>query len=71
MNNVLMFLLKNLRRISAYIDIDVDNKTSSFQLSGSNNYNIDINGTVYNIKQDKIYYFSYQQVLTLLKFIQT
>ena len=46
-------LIEEPEKISAYIDIDVDNKTSSFQLSGSNNYNIDINGTVYNVKEDK------------------
>ena len=46
-------LIEEPDRISAYIDIDVDNKTSSFQLSGSDNYNIDINGTVYNVKQDR------------------
>ena len=46
-------LIEEPEKISAYIDIDVDNKTSSFQLSGSDNYNIDINGTVYNVKEDK------------------
>ena len=46
-------LIEEPEKISAFIDIDVDNKTSSFQLSGSNNYNIDINGTVYNVKEDK------------------
>jgi hypothetical protein len=46
-------LIEEPERISAYIDIDIDNKTSSFQLSGSSNYNIDINGTVYNVKEDR------------------
>ena len=35
------------------MDIDVDKRTSSFELSGSNNYKIDINGTVYNVKEDR------------------
>ena len=45
-------LIEEPERISAYIDIDVDNRTSSFELKGSTNYNIDINGTIYKVSQD-------------------
>ena len=46
-------LIEEPEPISAYIDIDVDNRTSSFELRGSSNYNIDINGTIYKVDQDR------------------
>jgi hypothetical protein len=46
-------LIEEPEKISAYIDINVDERTSSFELNGSNHYNIDINGTVYNVKEDR------------------
>jgi hypothetical protein len=38
--------------LSAYLDIDNDNRTTSIQLGGSSNYNIDINGTKYDVSGD-------------------
>jgi hypothetical protein len=46
-------LIEEPEPISAFIDIDVDNRTSSFELRGSSNYNIDINGTIYKVDQDR------------------
>ena len=38
--------------LSAYLDIDNDNRTTSIQLGGSSSYNIDINGTKYDVSGD-------------------
>jgi hypothetical protein len=38
--------------LSAYLDVDNDNRTTSIQLGGSSNYNIDINGTKYDVSGD-------------------
>ena len=38
--------------LSAYLDIDNDNRTTSIQLGGSYSYNIDINGTKYDVSGD-------------------
>ena len=45
-------LIEEPERISVYMDVDIDNKTSSFQLSGSNIYNIDVNGTLHKVNND-------------------
>jgi len=45
-------LIEEPERISVYMDVDIDNKTSSFQLSGSNIYNIDVNGTLHKVNKD-------------------
>ena len=38
--------------LTAYLDIDNDNRTTSIQLGGSSSYNIDINGTKYDVSGD-------------------
>jgi hypothetical protein len=38
--------------LSAYLDVDNDNRTTSIQLGGSSSYNIDINGTKYDVSGD-------------------
>ena len=38
--------------LSAYLDIDNDKRTTSIQLGGSSSYNIDINGTKYDVSGD-------------------
>jgi hypothetical protein len=37
------------KALSAFIDVDNDNKTTSIQLSGSTNYNVDINGERFKV----------------------
>jgi hypothetical protein len=41
------------KALSAFIDIDNDNKTTSIQLSGSSSYNVEINGERYDVKGDR------------------
>ena len=38
--------------LSAYLDVDNDKRTTSIQLGGSSSYNIDINGTKYDVSGD-------------------
>ena len=40
------------KALSAFIDIDNDNKSTSIQLGGSNNYNIEVNGERFEVKGD-------------------
>ncbi|MDG1343707.1 MAG: T9SS type A sorting domain-containing protein, partial [Flavobacteriaceae bacterium] len=39
--------------LSAFIDVDNDNRTTSIQLSGSSSYNVEVNGERYDVKGDK------------------
>jgi hypothetical protein len=41
------------KALSAFIDIDNDNKTTSIQLSGSSSYNVEVNGERYDVKGDR------------------
>ncbi|MDC0924531.1 cadherin-like domain-containing protein, partial [Flavobacteriaceae bacterium] len=41
------------KAISAFIDVDNDNKTTSIQLSGSSSYNVEVNGERYDVKGDR------------------
>ena len=38
--------------LTAYLDVDNDKRTTSIQLGGSSSYNIDINGTKYDVSGD-------------------
>ena len=46
-------LIEEPDRISAYMDIDVDKRTSSFELSGSNNYKIDMINMLIDLVNNK------------------
>jgi aryl-phospho-beta-D-glucosidase BglC (GH1 family) len=41
------------KALSAFIDVDNDNKTTSIQLSGSSSYNVEVNGQRYDVKGDR------------------
>ena len=41
------------KAISAFIDVDNDNRTTSIQLSGSSTYNVEVNGQRYDVKGDR------------------
>ena len=41
------------KAISAFIDVDNDNRTTSIQLSGSSSYNVEVNGQRYDVKGDR------------------
>jgi len=41
------------KAISAFIDVDNDNRTTSIQLSGSSSYNVEVNGERYDVKGDR------------------
>jgi hypothetical protein len=41
------------KALSAFIDVDNDNRTTSIQLSGSSNYNVEVNGQRYDVKGDR------------------
>ncbi|MDB9995363.1 FG-GAP-like repeat-containing protein, partial [Flavobacteriaceae bacterium] len=41
------------KALSAFIDVDNDNKTTSIQLSGSSTYNVEVNGERYEVKGDR------------------
>jgi len=41
------------KALSAFIDVDNDNKTTSIQLSGSSSYNVEVNGERYDVKGDR------------------
>ena len=41
------------KALSAFIDVDNDNRTTSIQLSGSSSYNVEVNGQRYDVKGDK------------------
>jgi len=41
------------KALSAFIDVDNDNKTTSIQLSGSTTYNVEVNGERYEVKGDR------------------
>ena len=38
------------QRLSAFLDVDNDKKTTNIQLEGSNNYNIEVNGKKFEVK---------------------
>jgi len=40
------------KALSAFIDVDNDNRTTSIQLSGSSSYNVEVNGERYDVKGD-------------------
>jgi hypothetical protein len=40
------------KALSAFIDVDNDNRTTSIQLSGSSSYNVEINGERFEVKGD-------------------
>ncbi|MDB4024402.1 Ig-like domain-containing protein [Flavobacteriaceae bacterium] len=41
------------KALSAFIDVDNDNKTTSIQLSGSSTYNVEVNGDRFEVKGDR------------------
>ena len=41
------------KALSAFIDVDNDNRTTSIQLSGSSSYNVEVNGQRYDVKGDR------------------
>ena len=41
------------KALSAFIDVDNDNRTTSIQLSGSSSYNVEVNGQSYEVKGDR------------------
>ncbi|MDB4144552.1 T9SS type A sorting domain-containing protein [Flavobacteriaceae bacterium] len=41
------------KALSAFIDVDNDNRTTSIQLSGSSSYNVEVNGERYDVKGDR------------------
>ena len=41
------------KALSAFIDVDNDNRTTSIQLSGSSSYNVEVNGQRFDVKGDK------------------
>ncbi|MDB9902642.1 T9SS type A sorting domain-containing protein [Flavobacteriaceae bacterium] len=41
------------KALSAFIDVDNDNRTTSIQLSGSSSYNVEVNGERYEVKGDR------------------
>ena len=41
------------KAISAFIDVDNDNRTTNIQLSGSSTYNVEVNGQRYDVKGDR------------------
>ena len=41
------------KALSAFIDVDNDNRTTSIQLSGSSSYNVEVNGKRYDVKGDR------------------
>ena len=40
------------KALSAFIDVDNDNRTTSIQLAGSSTYNVEINGERFEVKGD-------------------
>jgi hypothetical protein len=40
------------KALSAFIDVDNDNRTTTIQLGGSNHYNVDINGERFKVTGD-------------------
>ncbi|MGY8951401.1 MAG: hypothetical protein ACKVJW_06425, partial [Flavobacteriales bacterium] len=41
------------KALSAFIDVDNDNRTTSIQLSGSSSYNVEVNGERFEVKGDR------------------
>ena len=41
------------KALSAFIDVDNDNRTTSIQLSGSSSYNVEVNGQRFDVKGDR------------------
>jgi hypothetical protein len=41
------------KALSAFIDVDNDNRNTSIQLSGSSSYNVEVNGQRYDVKGDR------------------
>ena len=46
-------VIEEPKALSAFIDVDNDKKSTSIQLSGSNFYNIDVNGERFEVKGDR------------------
>ena len=43
------------KALSAFIDVDNDNRTTSIQLSGSSSYNVEVNGQRYDVKGRQVH----------------
>ena len=41
------------KELSAFIDVDNDKRTTNIQLGGSKNYNIQVNGEIFDVKGDR------------------
>ena len=46
-------ILAEPKALSAFIDVDNDNRTTSIQLSGSSSYNVEVNGQRFDVKGDR------------------
>ena len=45
-------LIEEPKALTAFIDVDEDNRTSSIQLGGSNLYNVEVNGKLHRVEGD-------------------
>ena len=44
-------LIEEPKALTAFIDVDEDNRTSSIQLGGSNLYNVEVNGKLHGVEE--------------------
>ena len=52
-SSALKLILAEPKALSAFIDVDNDNRTTSIQLSGSSSYNVEVNGQRFDVKGDR------------------